>query len=245
LLTACVVVAQDGTRRSKISDGLGFTAQINALTSITRDSQTSSTIVPTILVANIPHIAFSIVYLLYTGLFVRLLAAVEWRSYSTERKPLRVSQQPQGEQKSTRMLGLPGRYATAIMALGALSHWLLSMSLFLVRVDGVNSHGTIDDGDLIARLGYSSQGVLLVVVVLIVALAAAIWMGWFRWVNGTMPGDGVNSATISAACHMDGFGSHLGQVMWGDVDITDEYSDVGHCSFSDGPVYLPRERRYF
>jgi hypothetical protein len=216
---------------------------------VTADSAGSSTIVPTILTANLPQLGFSIVYLLYTGLLTRLLAAVEWRSYSTKRKSLRVSGRPRGAQKSTRMLGLPAKYAVILMAWAAASHWLISQSLYLVRIDGIDSNGVIDEEDLLARLGYSAFGALMVLVMTIVALGIAIWMGWYRWVDDAMPGDGTNSAVISAACHLghsDGGNSGLSPVMWGEVDgVGPESDEVGHCSFSAGAVTRPVEGRLY
>lgn len=147
------------------------------------------------------------------------------------------------------MLGLPAKYAIALMVASSGAQWLLSQSLFLVRIDGVESHGVPDDNDVIARLGYSSLGILLVVVLLIIALGNSVWMGWFRKLSNTMPGDGTNSAVISAACHLgDGgmSGSAYGSVMWGDVDDgSGAGRAAGHCSFSAGWVMHPVEGKAY
>ncbi|KAI0126046.1 hypothetical protein BJ170DRAFT_458903 [Xylariales sp. AK1849] len=232
---------------SSFSNGLGR-ADIHSLTSVTNDSDGSSTLVPTILIASLPQLVFSAIYLAYNNLFTRLLLAAEWRSFSTRRRPLRVSGAPRGAQKSTRMLGIPGKYAISIMVFGSAVHWFLSQSLYLVRVDGVDSNGVLDKQDVIARLGYSSLGIMLVLVVMTAALGFAVGLGWFRRLHDGMPGDGSNSVIISAACHPCSGGQNVDTesepVMWGDIG-GDQQAEVGHCSFSAGFVSQPTDGRAY
>lgn len=246
-------MTQNNGARSYIRQGLGFTSHAGALTAVTRDSSGTSSVVPTILVADIPQLVFSVVVLLYEGLMVRLLAAVEWRSLATTREALRVSRRrPRGAQLSTRMLDLPTTLALVLMAFTAGGQWLLSQSLFLVRIDGVDGDGVPDPQDVIARLGYSSMGILLVVAAVVVpALAFAVWLGWGRRISDSMPGDGINSVIISAACHLPeeerGREAALCKLAWGDVDV-DGSSDgqaVGHCSLSSRLVRPPVEGRLY
>ncbi|KAF2193112.1 hypothetical protein K469DRAFT_715150 [Zopfia rhizophila CBS 207.26] len=212
-------------KSSALFSGLGR-PDINALTSVTEDSSGSSTLIPTVMIANLPQLGFTFIYLAYNSLFSRMLSAREWSRFSIRRKALRISGVPIGSQKSSRMLSLPGRYAVCLIMFSAVVHWLLSQSLFLVWVDGVNVRGEIDERDAIVRLGYSSLGILIVVILLTVALAVALGFGRWGKLEGGIPCGGSNSVIISAACHLPPGqnGAEFGTVMWGETV-------KGHCSF--------------
>jgi hypothetical protein len=249
LLAVAFAFASIGPNHSSISDGLGQVL-INSLTHVTADTDGSSTLIPTLIVANLPQLVFALVYLLYDNLFTRMLLAREWLRFGVRRKPLRVTGRRKGAQKSTRMLSLPGKYAIGLMAFASVVHWLISQSIYLVRIDVVDNRGLLDESDTIARLGYSALGIMLVLIMCIIALAVAILFGRFgRFAGVGLPGNGSNSAIISAACHT-GFGesgASMGLLMWGAVNYTrdaneytnvclEEQSVVGHCTFSCGVV---------
>lgn len=56
-----------------------------------------------ILVANLPQLAYSGLYLFYNHIITRMFLGREWSSLAVVRKPLRVSH-PQGQQRSTYFL---------------------------------------------------------------------------------------------------------------------------------------------
>lgn len=66
--------------------------------------------------------------------FIDQLTADFVRGYYLRKKPLRVTA-PQGQQRSTYYLHLPYRYSVPLIVTSALLHWLVSQSIFLVRID--------------------------------------------------------------------------------------------------------------
>ncbi|KAF5378412.1 hypothetical protein D9757_011163 [Collybiopsis confluens] len=111
------------------------------------------------LVANSPQLFLSLVYLLFNSLCTKVFLAREWFSYAHTRKPLRVSS-PQGKQRSTYSLQMPYRFVLPLMAYSTLVHWLLSQSLFLVRI----SYHNEGNSSTISSCGYSPLGMLLTLV---------------------------------------------------------------------------------
>jgi hypothetical protein len=202
-------------------------------------------VVPTLLIASLPQLAFSLVYLMYNNLFTQYHLAQEWSQFAARKKGLRVSDGPRGAQRSTRWLSLPARYALPLMTFSSLLHWLLSQSLFLVRVDGVDSAGNVDTEDTVSRLGYSSTAIIAVVVASAFGIGIAVAFGAFRWLDMGIVGGG-NSACISAACHPnlgEGAGIRFEKVGWGDVGV--EGSEIGHCAFTAGEIRRPVEGRLY
>ncbi|KAF2804138.1 uncharacterized protein BDZ99DRAFT_153540 [Mytilinidion resinicola] len=232
-----------GARGSQSAFSSGFSPSIQSLAKVVDDSATSSSILPTLIVANLPQVVFSCIYLLHNNLFTHYALAHEWDNFAARRKGLRVSDMPRGAQRSTWFLSLPARYSIPLMAFSALLHWLLSQSLYLVRIDGVNSLGEVDEHDRIARLGYSSTAIVCVIVGVTVGILATLAFGAFTWLgSGILVGS--NSALISAAVHPIADGEQRRQmqykeVMWGDVSGV--YRDgmegeVRRAAFSSGIV---------
>ncbi|KAF2499013.1 hypothetical protein BU16DRAFT_523619 [Lophium mytilinum] len=232
-----------GAWGSQAAFSSGFSPNIQSLAKVVDDSGGSSTLLPTLIVANLPQIVFSCVYLLYNNLFTHYALAHEWDNFAERRKGLRVSDMPRGAQRSTRFLSLPARYSIPLMAFSALLHWLLSQSLYLVRIDGVNSLGEVDKQDRIARLGYSTTGIVCVIVVMTVGILVTLAFGAFTSLrSGIMVGS--NSALISAAVHPIADEEQRRQmqykeVMWGDVSGVDRDrmdGEVRRATFSSGIV---------
>lgn len=96
------------------------------------------------LIANIPQLVLSFLYVNLNSLVTCVWLASEWNDYAVERKPLRVSI-PSGEQRSTYFLQLPYRASLPLIAVSGLLHWPSSQSLFL---DVVAEYGW--DSDLVA-----------------------------------------------------------------------------------------------
>lgn len=178
-----------------------------------------------------------------------MLAHREWSNYAVKRAPLRVTD-PSPAQRSTYYLQLPYIFSIPLLLASVGLHWLISQSIFLVRLivykDGkpntVDIYGPTQDGKYSA-LGYSntalvtslSWGSALVVIVLAVAFFGKYPTG--------LPVGGMNSAVISAACHVEREERERGDVAdrplkWG-VVVRGSEDIVGHCSFSGGDVESP------
>src|SRR5882762_5302147 len=67
--------------------------------------------------------------------FTSMLAGLEWSQMAWQKKSMRVSQTPRGEQRSSYFLQLPYRYAIPLLGFSAVMHWLVSQSIFLIAVE--------------------------------------------------------------------------------------------------------------
>ncbi|ORY11501.1 hypothetical protein BCR34DRAFT_513729 [Clohesyomyces aquaticus] len=244
---------RDGTR-----NGFG---KVNPNYIIDVNLGTSDSIIPYVLLANLPQTVISFLYLTYNGLFTCMLAGREWAQYAVKRASLRVTI-PRGGQRSTYFLQLPYMWSIPLLVASILLHWFVSQSIFLARIavykDGVPV-STFDDrltryhhlsksGSVFSGVGYSDT-----------ALLASI--GWGSWLVGVcvliagictypkgLPVGGTNSAVISAACHVrhesderegDDVDVADKPVKWG-VTIEGARDKIGHCCFSSRPVEKPR-----
>ena len=187
----------------------------------------------TVLVANLPQLLLSFLYLTYNGLFTCMLLGQEWNRYAHHRKPLRVSWPTEG-QRSTYWLQLPYTYGLPLMVFSGVLHWLVSQSIFLARV-AVFDPTNVQDGVLsISTCGYSNIAIVTVILVGTIALVFGNANG-FRKYSGSMPLVGSNSAAISAACHAPNgdINASVSPIMWGAVETGGE---VGHCCFTSFDV---------
>ncbi|KAI4197238.1 MAG: hypothetical protein LQ350_006069 [Teloschistes chrysophthalmus] len=212
----------------------------------------------TVLLANLPQLFLSFLYLAYNALFTYMLLGQEWSGYARHRKPLRVTW-PRGQQRSTYRLQLPYTYGIPLMIFSGALHWLVSQSIFLARVTVFDPSGNEDKEYSISTCGYSNIAIITVIVVGVVAVVFGVANGWRRY-EGGMPLVGSCSAAISAACHGPGGDGEasLGKVMWGVVagergadGVEGEEEDdggkgegkgkgkVGHCCFTSREVTAP------
>jgi len=174
-----------------------------------------------VLVANLPQLILSFAYFTYNALFTSMLAGLEWSKMAWQKKSMRVSQTPQGEQRSSYFLQLPYRYAIPLLGFSAVMHWLVSQSIFLIAVerhDPLGNPATSDgviEGDHYT-CGWSPLAVLLVICGGMFMMAGAISMGWRKYQPG-MPFGGTNSAVIAAACYVAGEEENIEckKVKWG------------------------------
>jgi hypothetical protein len=220
----------------------GFGA-ITSSTMIQTKLPTTSTsgLLANVLIANLPQLIFSCLYLLYNGLFTSMCLAHEYSNYSTHRKVLRVTS-PRGNQRSTHWLHLPYVYGIPLLAASALLHWSISQSIFFVGID------IYDDEKLTESkfdLGFSVQPIILDMVLGSCMLFALVGVG-FRKLHGKIPLASSNSFAISAACHRpeEDTDAAFKQVMWGEVQ-TGSDSGIGHCSFTSMEVTAPAEGRNY
>lgn len=92
------------------------------------------TIIQNALIANIAQPILSVIYSASNGLITAMCAANEWNTYASEMKGLRVSGIPCSAQRSTHFLQLPYRYGVPLMILSVLTHWMVSLAIFVVSV---------------------------------------------------------------------------------------------------------------
>ncbi|EXJ61256.1 uncharacterized protein A1O5_12048 [Cladophialophora psammophila CBS 110553] len=134
--------------------------------------------------ANLPHLGLSVLYLAYNNLFTRIFIALEFRSLSTQRRGLRASMlKEEMDQRSTYFVQFPLRYSLAVIGFFVLLHTLLSETLFLQRTYAVWP-GRFDEPKdigkfLVSKIGVSPLATLafsLVLSVLVVSsIAIAFW----------------------------------------------------------------------
>lgn len=176
--------------------------------------------------ANSWQLEISGIYLLYNALLTRLCVGEEWSHFGIERKCLRVSS-PKGVQRSSYFLSLPFRYGIPLALTVSLLHWLVSQSVFLVTAAAFQSSGARDYAADSYRIGFSSMGIILSLILGVILIAALLGLGC-RKITFRIPMVGTSSAAISAASHrpIEDDDAHLLPVKWGVVDKT---GGIGHC----------------
>jgi hypothetical protein len=205
-------------------------------------------LVSNVLIANLPQLILSFAYFTYNALFTSMLAGLEWSQMAWQKKSLRVSQKPQGEQRSSYFLQLPYRYAIPLLGCSAVMHWLASQSIFLIAVERYDPLGNPMPADYSGVIegehytcGWSPLAVLLVICGGVLMIAGAIVMGRRKYQPG-MPLRGTNSAVVAAACHVAGGEENIERkkLIWGVVSKYDA-DGTGHCAFSSGEPDFPQE----
>ena len=196
----------------------------------------------TTLIAKSSQIILSFLYFTYNGIFTCMLLAKEWSAYSSKRRFLRVTT-PTGGQRSTYRLQLPYRYGVPLLVGSGILHWCVSQSIFLARINFIDSDGQERDDWAISTCGYSPMALIFIIIFGSIVVLVGIINGC-RKVRVDMPLAGSCSAAISAAYHppKPDVDASSKRVMWGVV--ADEFSSdadrhVGHCSFTSLAVKAP------
>ncbi|KIW02250.1 uncharacterized protein PV09_06402 [Verruconis gallopava] len=242
---------------------------VNPATTIVFSSMPSSGaagLVWSAFVANVPQLILSLIYFAYNGILTAFFLGAEWQSYMRERKGLRVSDNPSGDQRSTYFLQLPYRAAIPLMVASGALHWLVSQSIFLVDIEnyiydstvnwqsggfpytqatatnGVTLYSIIQGNTL--TCGYSLIPMIFVLIIAVVMLLVLIVLGVQKF-KTSMPVAASNSLAIAAACHLtdDEFNSGDAarkKLKWGAVRSSGKGNEVGHCCFSSLPVEQPK-----
>lgn len=231
VLTIALYFAIQGAHGFAFDSRLGA-PDIQSLAAFKPDDTGSSGIVPTLLVANVPQLGFSLLYVVYSNIWSKLIVAHEFDRLTQVKKGLRVSERPRGMQRASHFFSLPARFALPLMGCSAALHWLCSQSFFMVRIDGVNAQGAVDENDRLVRLGYSATGIVALIGVSVGMLVATACICAFRRM-GTPLHETSMSVLISAACHPGRYEAEpwLQEVIWGDV-TEDGRRDVRHASFT-------------
>lgn len=104
------------------------------------------------MMANTFQVLISLAYVAYDGLVSGMLVADEWCGFAKDRKTLRVSA-PVGMQRSSYALSKPLSYGIPMKIIFLASHWLISQSTFIVRINKFNYDGQQGRGWTVS--GYS------------------------------------------------------------------------------------------
>ncbi|KAL5047058.1 hypothetical protein BDW71DRAFT_180947 [Aspergillus fruticulosus] len=213
-----------------------------------------SSLIPNALLANMPQLIFSALYFTLNSILTTMALSTEWNSFSITRKGLRVSTPPQGHQRTTYFLSLPYRYSIPLLGLSAVLHWLMSQSIFLVRVLARDSHLHRFSSRDTTTIGYSPPAIVAGLCVGLLLPLGVLGFGARRFKSG-MPIAGSCSLAIAAACHPavkryegeDGLGIEYKRLKWGVVSYKAEADsgEIGHCAFSASKVDPPEDRMLY
>jgi hypothetical protein len=195
-----------------------------------------SSLLGNVLLANLPQLLISLSYYFYNSVLTTMIMASEYDSYAVRgrrgasvaeiiqtkpKKGLRVSSDRQGAQRSFYFLSLPYRYSLPLMLTYTVLHWLVSQSIFYVRVIMYNSSMEREPQYDVNACGWSPVAFIFAIAVggsmVLVLLGMAA-----RSFRSFIPLAGSCSMAISAACHppMDDADAALKPVIWGEVQQT-------------------------
>jgi len=117
-------------------------------------------LISNVLLANLPQLLLSILYILYNTMLSTFLVQREFSRACQVRKPLRVSE-PVGIQRSSYFISLPLRYGIPLYATSGIMHWLLSQSLFLARITAFTADDKVDVSNSFSTCGYSPIAIFI------------------------------------------------------------------------------------
>jgi hypothetical protein len=186
---------------------------------------------------NIPQVFLSFNYLLYNSMLTCMHLAQEYSGYAIERKALRVTT-PRGAQRSTYWLQLPYIYSIPLIATSATLHWLVSQSIFYVRIQAY-LHGKEYPDDSTDAVGFSPRALLTLAVLTLVVLTVGISLG-LRRLDTRIPLAASCSLALAAAAHRpeDDVDAASHPLKWGEV-LDSGSETVGHCCFTSLEVKEP------
>ena len=219
-LLADGIITVQTQNRSILDMGIGGGQDFALVKDLTRG------IIPNSLLANLPQLILTAIYLLFNNSFTRKAVCREWNSFAKRPKYLRVTN-PTGNQKSSYYLGLPYRFAIPLQIGSMLLHWLVSQSLYIVSFavfdyqghpvaidnsgkewsgdqfsDGKRKQFGAQDTNELVRIGFSCLGLILAMTVASILLL----LGWLDDIRALWPGMPfviARSDQISACCHME------------------------------------------
>ena len=198
-----------------------------------------------VLLANLPQLIISFLYVLYNGLFTSMLVAAEWASFASKRQPLRVTN-PRGDQISTYWLQLPYAYSVPILVAMTLLHWLVSQSIFLASIKFYRAGLELEGDDTeVMGCGYSCAAIIFAIVLGLLLVCALVGTSFRRYPGG-IPLASTCSAAISAACHppKDDTEAAWKELQWGVVSSAHGFDGfqeghAKHCSFTSQEIEPP------
>ncbi|KAF5874232.1 uncharacterized protein Bfra_004238 [Botrytis fragariae] len=150
---------------------------------------TDTQLFPTILLANLPQLAISILLFLFAQVYIRMLSANTFSCLTN----------PSPSLKSRKIMGFSCAYLyiSAQVVLGTVLHFLASRALSVHHVEVVGSDGLREPLEYL-DLGYSPLGILISLVFGGVMLGTLMASGLWRLSGGQLVGSG--SMEIAAAC---------------------------------------------
>lgn len=215
------------------------------------------------IVANIPQVLISYIYLGLNNVMTTMLVMQEWCSYSlASRKPakgLRVtSPVPETEQRSTYFLSLPYKWSIPITLVVTLIHWLVSVMFTFVQLD-VHRNDPESGVTSINYVLFWRNVLILVVPIGLGAYGVLFLLSIFKKYPESITLAGCCSASIAAACQpsklygndlnsMAAFPSQLSyqKLKWGVVEKPEDMENgIGHATFSDEAVTSLQEGQMY
>lgn len=127
------------------------------------------------------------------------------------------------------------------MIASTLLHWLISQSLFLVRITVYDYNGLPDTGQQVSAIGYSPLAIIFALCTGSVVLLAVLYVGVMRKLPATMPLAACCSASVAAMCQprqgdLTQRDVTMMKLQWGVLDDRSSTEDNGnaiqHGSFS-------------
>ncbi|KAF2035730.1 hypothetical protein EK21DRAFT_53222, partial [Setomelanomma holmii] len=191
-------------------------------------------------IANAGQLVLSFCYLAINSECTAMAGAAEWNNLATSRKGLRVTR-PVGQQRDTYFLQLPYKWSLPLTVASGGLHWLLSQSVFLVRIDTYDRDGNLVLGDASkSACGFSGTS-WMVMTICFYLLVGTVGLIGRKKIKVRVPFAASCSLVISAACHpsRDDGGAYVRAVRWGVVQET-MYEGEGHCCLSSRGVGRPR-----
>lgn len=190
-------------------------------------------------IANLGQLVLSFFYLGINRQCTAMAGAAEWNKLAVSRKSLRVTC-PVGEQREKYFLQLPYRWSVPLAAASGGLHWLLSQSVFIVRVDAYNREGERMDEMSKSAVGFSGMS-FITLAVAFYALVGIVNLISRSKMKIRIPFAASCSLAISAACHPppDDVDAQLRPVQWGVVEGT-MFEGAKHCTLSSRPVTRPK-----
>lgn len=198
-------------------------------------SNSTSTLMAAAILASSPQLLITFIYFTYNSIFTSMAMALEWSQFAHIRRALRVSN-PTGRQRSTYRLQLPYRYGIPLMLLITSLHWLISQSIFVVRVRIRDFEGIEDVESSIITCGYSLIATIATITVGSLAVLILVGYGIFRRYEPGMTLVGSSTAAISAACQSrsdEVADASSVELQWG---VVSAHRNVEHCCFSSTHV---------
>lgn len=170
-------------------------------------------------VANSPQFVLAFFWVIYSSLFGAMALADDWARFAKDASPqtMMVSS-PRGAQRGLWFFGMPFWSGIVLFALQTLTHFLVSRSIFPVRVQGFDYEGNMDPESLVSTITTSPVAMLCFFFITIFLLLVVIRAGW-TVLPSAVPVAATCSAAISAACHpvVRREGMEYGVLKWGVV----------------------------
>ncbi|PVI04091.1 hypothetical protein DM02DRAFT_640148 [Periconia macrospinosa] len=188
--------------------------------------------------ANSPQVVLSFLYFSINSECTSMAGTYEWNNMASSRKGLRVTK-PFREQRSTYFLQLPLRFSLPMTAISGLLHWLLSQSIFLLRIDVIDRQGKVNEKDSKSGCGYSGVSFLVLCAIFYIFMIVVGLIGR-KHMNVQIPFAASCSLVISAACHVPPSEQdpQLKKVQWGVVKER-LFDGELHCCISSEQVEKP------